>query len=166
MIHLPLSPHSPVWRQVSASFKTENFKWISFITHSPHATMNRSITLSTGGKPAPCTHIYTHSCSVLKFPYYQRAGNDTAFQMFNMKSLLTLNKLAFLLPGAVNHHGALEETALARCNGGCWTPSVVWTVGGNKGHTSSVLLLSPFSLQFIWPVAVLLSQSCCNSKQV
>lgn len=74
MIHLPLSPHSPIWRQVSASFKTENFKWISYITHSPHATMNRSITLSTRGKPA--THTHTHRCRVLKFPYYhQDAGS-------------------------------------------------------------------------------------------
>lgn len=74
--------------------------------------MNRSITLSTGGKPATCTHArmhvhtyaHTHTQRVLKFPYYhQHAGNQTAFQMFNIKSLLTLNKLAFLLSSAVNH---------------------------------------------------------------
>lgn len=49
-------------------------------------------------------HAHTHTHRVLKFPYYhQRAGTHTAFQMFNIKSLLTFNKLAFLLSSAVNH---------------------------------------------------------------
>lgn len=84
-IRLPSSLYSPIWRHVSASFKTENFKWISYITHSPHATMNRSINLSAGAKPARQAHTLTSFSTVWKSPYYhQHIRNHSAFQMFDM----------------------------------------------------------------------------------
>lgn len=97
IIHSPSSLYSPIWRHVSASFKTENFKWISYITHSPHATMNRSITLSAGAKPARQAHTLTHTLTsfstVWKSPYYhQHIRNHSAFQMFDMNQA-TCHKL-------------------------------------------------------------------------
>lgn len=138
VIHSPLARHSPTWRHASASFKTENFKWISYITRSPHATMNRSITLSAGAKPASQastrTHTHTHALSPVfshthawdtharmhtsastawKSPYYHcNMRNHGAFQMFDMNNPSTLNKLSFLLAGAINqpHSGCRESS--------------------------------------------------------
>lgn len=93
IIHSPSSLYSPIWRHVSASFKTENFKWISYITHSPHATMNRSITLSAGAKPARQAHTLTSFSTVWKSPYYhQHIRNHSAFQMSDMNQA-TCHKL-------------------------------------------------------------------------
>lgn len=154
IIHRPSSLYSPIWRHVSASFKTENFKWISYITHSPHATMNRSITLSAGAKPARQAHTLTSFSTAWKSPYYhQHIRNHSAFQMFDMNQVatnyvLTLNKLAFLLSGAVNHQHSWSECAsceliLTRWNERHNPPNAALTVGENK-RSSLTFIKSQF----------------------
>lgn len=155
-MHSPSSLYPPIWRHVSASFETENFKWISYITHGPHATMNRSITLSAGAKPARQAHTLTSFSSVWKSPYYhQHVRNHKPsrcliwIKRLDTNCFLTLNKLAFLLSGAVNHQhswskGASWEITFTWCH---HPLCAVWTAGENQRSCmtfiTSVLILFP-----------------------
>lgn len=173
IIHLPSSLYSPIWRHVSASFKTENFKWISYITHSPHATMNRSITLSAGAKPARQAHTLTHfHTRSHPFPLCENHLIITSTWEIIVPSrcliwikplatnyVLMLNKLAFLHAGAVNHQHSwtrcfLREIIFTRCNERHHPLYAVWRVGKNKKlgihrTPSSTLFLSPRNI-FLW----------------
>lgn len=106
-VHCPLSLWSPKWRYVSASFRTKNFKWISYITPSLHATMSRSITLSAGTKP-PGRHTHTHThCNICLITSTQEITVPSRCLIWIRQRatnpVSTLNKLAFLLSGVVNH---------------------------------------------------------------
>lgn len=154
MIHLLLGPRSPIWRHVSASFKTENFKWISYITRKStrnNEQIHYSVSRSKTSQPAKRTHARTHSLSlshmhasvstVWKSPYYhQYMRNHSAFQMFDMNYLSTLNKLSFLLSGAVNHphsgpRGPSKEIIFTRCDKRCRVLNSLRTVGENKRNS-------------------------------